>query len=993
MITPEAPPTTPEEHSKKCQRIINEIFGEDNSGDRKREVGDPVSIPLTELQATTAKDNEETLEQKIERIDETPLVEAPAKPKIQGFNMNPKVLGTRRRRSQEKPMYLQFSSDKHHHGRRRGTSRRVGSFDELAKRCLDAPSSHIDERLLKEMEKLGVPPTHRKGSRKTTNDAGIIQPDIMKRPRRPVQKTELDFLTMRSAKNYERLNADLPPPFELTPTQAHCMDLNLIINTENDSLCVERLPLIKDQIIAMNEDIEINDTNSVLGGDQYVAQVENRPPQQLLGQMTATVMSEGSDMITDKRNEVEHLVVRQQQLKSGPSDAEGLSQKDHDSDKISLAQIRELEEQDKMFPPEKLASTHLLSELVDPKEISPEAHSAGILREYKEIQMLRNLLRTRIEYLTQERVKRLYPKDKEEAFVASKETAPEVDRVVLKEFTESEIDDTLQQLGVNNLKMERVDPHHLKKDLNVTSNEIPGSTEPSIVIRECTDAKPLQEVGHTLLKSYSQKDKMVTPHKLFEELSIISRETEVGVMMEDLYEIEKDPLTTQSVGKNDIPPKSSTPGQFIENIGIVSQGSPQPKTGATDPQDLLKAEDSENEGKLSAFDTLHMLPPCSEARPLIEDETEEPVLTEDMCRIPFPNQLHLTDNRFVSENTDAFLLTKEDMTEAQKTAEAVTPQTVLNPLLDRSTVAHLASQKLNQTVSENTGAPVEVNPVEMHPVNLPNEHATAKPIPLSEMLKRVRERNRMLFCQQFEVRIAPEVDPLVGKCGKKQPPCPPPAPTCPPPPPKPCPPTKPPCPNPCKPKCPPTCPPTECDPKPKCPSPKKSPCEKFQKAKCSNIKIQDALTLLLYLGPQFHVPQKCLLPLLASTVYHTNIEATKTDVLERLLISLHNLCSLVLVAIARNDGAVEPAISGKALASKTYDPWAPIPSWPYPVREEKKKLVCPQEGCKVSPPKLKPSCRDPCLNPCQGFPKKHFSIIDLLSIALREKVVYDIGEF
>ncbi|XP_013134225.1 PREDICTED: uncharacterized protein LOC106100036 [Papilio polytes] len=46
--------------------------------------------------------------------------------------------------------------------------------------------------------------------------------------------------------------------------------------------------------------------------------------------------------------------------------------------------------------------------------------------------------------------------------------------------------------------------------------------------------------------------------------------------------------------------------------------------------------------------------------------------------------------------------------------------------------------------------------------------------------------------------------------------------------------------------------------------------------------------------------------------------------------------------------------------ARSYEPWAPIPSWPTTKKEKKNKLVCPKEGCKV--PRLMPS------KPCKEFP-------------------------
>lgn len=1020
MVTPEIP-TSPEKQCEKCQKIINQIFGEDNAGDKKREIVDPVCIPLTELQATTDKQHVETLAQKIEIIDETPLVEAAAKPKIEGFNVHPKVLGSRRKRkTSDKIPILSYSTDKPIHGRRKGSSRKdITSLDELAKRCLDSPSGQIDERLLKEMEQLGVPPSTRKGSRRTASDAGIVQPEIMRKPRRPVEKTEIDFLSiMKRLNELERLNDNLPPPFELIPVKANSINLSSSCEVEDNTLYVERIQPyhLTDQIKCQLEDTLTEEDLS----SSAIENSDERPPQQLLGHMSAACMSNKSDMMTDKTNEIEHLVITQERILdknwNKSSAVESSDESRHEEpgtairnckyEEISLSELQQMEKEYETIPRENLAKTNLLSEMVDPNDISPQKEPSSFIKECKEIETLRNLLATRLEHLTSSSVKS--QKFQEYVTEFTKTSAPFINY-------ESE-----NQQGIETLKMERIKPCHLKDDPNIMSKETSPHTEPGILIRGTTTNEPMKElVGkNASFRGYSPTQEYLTAHQLFEQISCISRETEPGTM-DDYQEIDY------------IKPEKATPSQLLDSVGVVCKDDPLSKQNNLVPnnkiqnivtkqsdlnQVILDAHDrniSDNEPQDYVYTNLiehhnfdvkqlqNTLLSSIETsrRALTEKETDKPVIAVDTGRLDSPvgqeqmaesnllvspvkrkwSQDQLTDHNMLVSPSD-----REPVFQKIDESNSVPPQTLLNPLLDKGTVANPAAEDVN--ANDDVSA-----------TTIPKEHPQ-KPLTLSEMLKRVRERNRMELCKEFvELKLQnTQVDPVVGECGKKTPPCPPPAPICPPPPKPPCPPPKPPCPKPCQPKCPPTCPPQPCpSDKPKCPPPKKSPCDKFKKCKCSSVNIQDALSLLFYLGPQFHIPHKSMLPIIACAMNLNIGNDTKTEAMERVFTKLQDVCSIVLCSSFRGDiDALESVVAGieGTNYARTYDPWSPIPSWPIPVKEEKRKLVCPKEGCKVKPPKLNAPCRE--INPCANLPRHNkFTMIDFIMQKLGKKVVSDVGEF
>ncbi|XP_075989325.1 uncharacterized protein LOC142985190 [Anticarsia gemmatalis] len=119
----------------------------------------------TVVETTTAKIEEEKLAQKVEHIDETDIVEA-QRPKVEGFNLTPKVLGD-----------VEFCE--------------TVTLDEAAKNSPEQRRKQMDDLLLREMEKLGVPLTGHKTAGNATLSDQIHSP--INRPRKPASKKELEL--------------------------------------------------------------------------------------------------------------------------------------------------------------------------------------------------------------------------------------------------------------------------------------------------------------------------------------------------------------------------------------------------------------------------------------------------------------------------------------------------------------------------------------------------------------------------------------------------------------------------------------------------------------------------------------------------------------------------------------------------------------------------------------------------------------------------------
>ncbi|XP_038220965.1 uncharacterized protein LOC119838893 [Zerene cesonia] len=213
-------------------------------------------------------------------------------------------------------------------------------------------------------------------------------------------------------------------------------------------------------------------------------------------------------------------------------------------------------------------------------------------------------------------------------------------------------------------------------------------------------------------------------------------------------------------------------------------------------------------------------------------------------------------------------------------------------------------------------------------------------IPLKEMLRRIRERHRQELCRDF-FQEASQFQ-LSTACKPKMP-----------------------FPSPCKP-IPKEKPKSECPPPPKSPektdpcAPKKdNPCSKF--TQLGNQIYNSICFIRLTHFNSFGNVQT--MPIINYQPYKQYSKAISTTTLQ-----IHCLKENTI-------DALDVDHMGDVILARDYEPWTPIPSWPIPKKDQKKKLVCPKEGCKLlPPPPLHPADKD---KPCVSFPKKTFSLAEL----------------
>ncbi|KAJ8705656.1 hypothetical protein PYW08_012702 [Mythimna loreyi] len=136
------------------------------------------------IHATTAKEDAEQLTQKLETIEETPLVEAQV-PKAEGFNVTPRVLG-------EQSILNSKTIDRNLDYFPRVDMPR--NLDDVAKRCLNSPLGKIDEMLLNEIEQRpSTCKTETKYPSKSLAGDALVQMDEMKEQTSMAEEQEIHY--------------------------------------------------------------------------------------------------------------------------------------------------------------------------------------------------------------------------------------------------------------------------------------------------------------------------------------------------------------------------------------------------------------------------------------------------------------------------------------------------------------------------------------------------------------------------------------------------------------------------------------------------------------------------------------------------------------------------------------------------------------------------------------------------------------------------------
>ncbi|XP_059056407.1 uncharacterized protein LOC131850253 [Achroia grisella] len=983
---------------ENCSR---NIFGESKSENDKNitehGTGTPNNITL---QSITAKHAEEKLAQKIEIINETPIGES-AKPTTEELNTFPKVLGNK-----TEPITSTVSNNLNNN--RNDVQNAIinltshDTLDELAKRCLDSPNNKIDDHILKEMEKLGIPQTtaHRESTIPIV-DHEVMQIDILEKPYKTIQKSqvELEIRVLDPVHTTETVNT-----FGLDFNN----DKRCSSEEKSTKFCSVQKHYAKEDCSHLeNEGFE--ECNELEEVDTTTSVTNIKPLSQDNNSNLEGISTHIHNIIAANDE-----ILGVPKLKSSTSSVERT---------ITLLQSMNRHSQSVVY------------------STAPDDYSDLI----KNLKAHENLKANReaIQKLERDGTNPSTPSGNDPLQIDPRYSYQEEEMYILKRIQTEKSDLPL--------KLERIKPHYLKDEPSIIAKEYSARTEPAVVIKECADTLPPEEnaMEKKIINDLIDGDRTL-PHHLLGDLSIFSKfapesvpniqdssELENSSMKPERtqpYYLQDDPaiiskefspftapsiLIKEDISRNvteansyNLNPecgnaqneenRSENNQQIISNNNIhekeveTTKESPERDYFNTTPilEDNGILNDPYSE-KSIAFDTddyefdalisrkgrnrtiQPIIPnkehlddsilkamPSSEMRQIAEDEYSEPVIYTETGRFS-ETVLNTNEHSEHSQSQEQLLYT------------TIQPEAIVNPRLDKekkySEVLEIAS---TETIDSNLKKGPEV--ASKTKLNLDTEQISMK-----ELLKRVRERNRLECYREVAFKSGgTELEPLLGKCGQPKKPCPSPAPECPPKnpcPPPPCPPPPPPCPKPCKPACPDPCAPA----KPSRPPIKKSPCEKFKKQKFNQIR--DTLTVLLTPKPNI-------------SYYKTkmNLTSSKSLVTEDIITKFNYLGNHLRVVYQRgrndsfaNEFAKTSGESSGSLAyAKDYEPWVPIPSWPIPEKEKQKKFVCPKEGCKqLPPPPLTQPCKD---NHCANLPKRTFSIIDIFFKRLGKKSIFDV---
>lgn len=835
------------------------------------------------VNTTTAKEEKERLKQKVEHIEETPLVEAQKQP-IEGFNVTPRVLG-------ELEQVYNWIANKHVDPTRpdptgqKSSCADSGDLDEAVKYCLDSPVGQIDEALLNELEKLGI---------------AITAPNQPRSPGIDDNRVQMNVLLSRKCDNK----------------------------------------------------IDVDDSFEIYSGSMYP--IQSKITEKLLPDKDAEAEELARKLAAEEEEEY---------LAMYPS-------RTHIDKNYDLPFERSLKIQ-------KAQAAQAKPELVNPEQFNP-ARIAPIIEEISTNVIMQvpperpTLFQDTKLNINQTDINKVNPTnsiertDINEKLIAEQFFVRPTAQEAKQASTESKPKETLVTKPWNPLAkpgyryVAQTDNSTLRKK-HLQKSYAKGMEKPVYYQSTTADSmwnsqpKPKERCNRKSIHKPAEK------HHTYLLMDLTNKR--------DQYSSGKSKYTGTAERINE---------HCIRNISAVNkdQGHRAPQSKIRTRNARLNTADEIQKDVKTAGPTKDKL-----VTPL--GMSEEGPVSKSAENYMSPPPLQQT-NKINSNVSDGIWDENIDgLTPKEKT---VFPEDLMTQQLDPHYVL-----KCNETcpnspkpapsrLMESTRAILYEEQIDLTKLPKLNED-----LPLSELLKRVRERNRIIECRNELKALGIKLDPIlaqVGKCPRKAPRCAPTAPRSPPPNPVPPPlfglPTPPRSPPSCKPR-------------------------KPRTRKCSTCDMD--LSPSLRLGPGFNVPiaevqaeMLCEMKDIGPDVFAARLKADLTaEVIEKLQILGKLLGRLLRQGRAHmhDAEAVSKTRPGlRTMLAKDYAPWTPIPSWPIPKKPPRRKPPC-QKGCPSCPPPLgKLNPEPPCnLKPCEGFPKKSFSLIDCFAVTIGKNKVYEIGKF
>ncbi|XP_035453616.2 uncharacterized protein LOC118278503 [Spodoptera frugiperda] len=960
------------------------------------------------VNTTTAKEEKERLKQKVEHIEETPLVEAQKQP-IEGFNVTPRVLG-------ELEQVYNWIANKHVDPTRpdptgqKSSCADSGDLDEAVKYCLDSPVGQIDEALLNELEKLGIAITAPNQPRSPGIDDNRVQMNVLlsrkcdnkidvddsfeiysgsmypiqskitekllpdkdaeaeELARKLAAEEEEEYLAMYPSRTHIDKNYDLPferslkmgiqkaqaaqaKPELVNPEQFNPARIAPIIEEISTNVIMQVPP---ERPTLCDNKIDVDDSFEIYSGSMYP--IQSKITEKLLPDKDAEAEELARKLAAEEEEEY---------LAMYPS-------RTHIDKNYDLPFERSLK-----MGIQKAQAAQAKPELVNPEQFNP-ARIAPIIEEISTNVIMQvpperpTLFQDTKLNINQTDINKVNPTnsiertDINEKLIAEQFFVRPTAQEAKQASTESKPKETLVTKPWNPLAkpgyryVAQTDNSSLRKK-HLQKSYAKGMEKP--VYYQSTTADSMWNSQPKPKETCNRKSihKPAEKHHTYLLMDLTNKR--------DQYSSGKSKYTGTAERINE---------HCIRNISAVNkdQGHRAPQSKIRTRNARLNTADEIQKDVKTAGPTKDKL-----VTPL--GMSEEGPVSKSAENYMSPPPLQQT-NKINSNVSDGIWDENIDgLTPKEKT---VFPEDLMTQQLDPHYVL-----KCNETcpnspkpapsrLMESTRAILYEEQIDLTKLPKLNED-----LPLSELLKRVRERNRIIECRNELKALGIKLDPIlaqVGKCPRKAPRCAPTAPRSPPPNPVPPPlfglPTPPRSPPSCKPR-------------------------KPRTRKCSTCDMD--LSPSLRLGPGFNVPiaevqaeMLCEMKDIGPDVFAARLKADLTaEVIEKLQILGKLLGRLLRQGRAHmhDAEAVSKTRPGlRTMLAKDYAPWTPIPSWPIPKKPPRRKPPC-QKGCPSCPPPLgKLNPEPPCnLKPCEGFPKKSFSLIDCFAVTIGKNKVYEIGKF
>uniref|UniRef100_A0A2A4J866 Uncharacterized protein n=1 Tax=Heliothis virescens TaxID=7102 RepID=A0A2A4J866_HELVI len=985
--------------NQKINNVLNEFMAQEQRDD-------------TILQATTAKETEEQLAQKVEHIDETPLVEA-HKPKIEGFNVSPRVLG------EADPQISFKEKPDNFHPNKTANMVKETDLDEVAKRCLDIPIGKIDEILLNEMERLGVSENQ---ARSPAIEDDLVQMDEARGEPKGNTSEEDHIFSEEYSSAEKLLSSQILNTDKILPRQVEELENVVLESAPEVAREEEKHSMHPNQVFiypyhrqalcyhTKNAHKSPKTTKKNMKSSYYFMPAALHPEKQekmhadykLLAKQKMQQLRSAEQLFSTREHDTESEVY-EDTIASNWNKVTLESTLTPDDSKSSTGQKNMEIELLQESPPAAIADQTYYSNNIPNDEYSkPDRYGQGT----DEIEIEKHPY-----YSMSDAPNRMwneqYHQQKEDNQYPQKMYAKELNKT--SPYYQPMNNNDYQQMA-NEWGRQQIQPRlddqseiqrtksYAKENYNSPPYEMDASSKTG------NDQEYQPEYKHRDIMYETGADpepcylRNMSPGHMWENQQTSSDST--AKQMQDNYYRGTDEAS------NELKAQTSTKEEWADmnqtnsaNVNTTQENAPYSQTQNSNfcvpdgtwhktaelntTVDKTTTPVSFNKTNINVSDGIwdENVEPA-EMTKTKKNATDKVSLPEQLVNQQLDPYYVLTCNETcpispkpavgTCDNSNIIDTTETIFEKAIKKSGTKQSNNGLLSTFDNK--RHQALDAYLKKFTRPKSANVTANLSETF--SLPN---LSENVALSELLKRVRERSRIIECRNDLKTLGIEVEPAQAKCSRKSPRCPPTGPRSLPRSPIPPPsfglPTLKRFPNACKPSRPRTRKCTACD-----------------------LGISG-----LHLGPNINAHAIEVGPEMVCEMNDAGVGIcamrSKADLTEEVVDRLQSLGRMLGNLIHRGKtqlidiGCLLRKQDSKTMMARDFEPWSPIPSWPEPKQPEKKLPPCPK-GCKVFPPPRVCAHPDP---PCEqkpcSFPKKSFSMLDCFAVSLGDHQVYDLGDF